>query len=328
MKKILNIYISPYASQVNAKAVKNEFEKIFFRHNFEIKSPSNLNQLTDELKKDSPKRDSIIACIGGDGTINKIINSIDENQNCPPFLILPSGTANDLGNELGLENSIKFLKKLVQYDSIKKVDIIDVNHTAFLTTGGIGIGSDLCDFINQKRHSSAKILNFLKSLKSESYSLALTHLLLTKPFKTYKLKIKADHLDSNGIIVETPFLAISNQNKVAGKLPLAPYTKNNDGQFSVSIFLDKNRFTFIEKLIRLRKGESLLSEKGFIQFETNQLSVEHLSQTPLSFFGDGDILLKDTKFHLSVRPQKQAFYYLDSAKTYLSEYSLDEVSPL
>lgn len=326
MENTISIYVSPLASQVNTHEIEQIFNRVFFRRKFEIKAPKNLDLLSDEIQKEISSDSKIIVCAGGDGTINRILNEVHPHP--ATLFILPSGTANDLANELGIQPHPLLLQKIVQYKTVKEVDVIDVNEKGFLTHGGLGFAADLCEKMNQSRKESERFKHLMKTFKSDSYMIQSAAKLLTQRIKLYKLKLTSPHLPKNGLIVETPCLTISNQSHIAQKLPIAPYTKNNDKLFCVSLFLSKSNFDVIRKFIKLRAGKNLLNELSFNQFETHELRIENLSGEKISFYGDGDIITKDSKFNLKIREDSQKFFYFDNQFNYNTTYSLNKVSQL
>ena len=74
-----------------------------------------------------------IVAIGGDGTINEVINGMlnhpSYETNRPFFSFLPRGTGNDSARTLGISASIEELKNRLLAGSIRSADAVRVDFT-------------------------------------------------------------------------------------------------------------------------------------------------------------------------------------------------------
>jgi diacylglycerol kinase family enzyme len=326
LRSSMSVYLNPFASQVDLKQLRGDFQRTFFRHAVQFKSPPTIEELSQCLQEDVRDGVDIFGCVGGDGTVNRILREIHPGN--AKIFVIPGGTANDLGHELGLSNRIGKMKRLVQYQTLKDVDVLDVNGSPFITHGGIGVGADLCESMNDLRKRSPLFFNMMRKLKADSYGITLAARALLEDTPLYRVRIRAPHLPEEGLVVETPMLLISNQPSISGKINIAPYTNHADRKFSVSVFLSRSGIGFLDQFIRLRMKKTLTNPSKFLQFEAESLSLEILSGQTIPFFGDGDILTRSNEFQISVRERPQAFYFNDPQHQYSSSYSLDGVPPL
>ena len=70
--------------------------------------------------------------VGGDGTVNEIINGFIENHLLTPLAILPGGTVNDFANHLHLPHNTDDFIQMIQDFQTMKVDIGKVNEQYLL----------------------------------------------------------------------------------------------------------------------------------------------------------------------------------------------------
>ena len=326
LRNFISVYFNPKEPEVNLCRLRADFRRTFFRHSIQFKTPKSLDTLSQDIQTDLQNGVDTFACVGGDGTVNRLLREVHPSR--AKIFVLPQGTANDLGDQLGLSKIVRRMKRIVQYQTLKDVDVIDVNGAPFITHGGVGVGARLCDFMNVHRDRSRSFFDFVKKLKADSYGVTLIKQLLTEPMPVYSITIRAPHLPPEGMKVESPLIVISNQPVIAGKLRIAPYTNNSDKTFCVSVFLTKTPWSFIEVFARLRLNKRITDPSTFFQFETATLSMEVHSTEPIPFFGDGDILMSGSHFEIGVRENPQTFFYEDPHCTYSSSYSLDEVPSL
>lgn len=140
-----------------------------------------------------------ITAIGGDGTVNEVINGIKDLSNVT-FSYIPTGSSNDFARGLCLsQNPQEALNTILNPKIIEEIDIGCVknleNSRYFSVSCGIGFDAEVCF-----EALSSKIKNLLNKLKLGKLSylgIALRRLVLTKPidisisinkgeFKTYK----------------------------------------------------------------------------------------------------------------------------------------------
>ena len=81
--------------------------------------------------------------LGGDGTVNEIINGFIENHLQTPLAILPGGTVNDFANHLHLPHDTDDFIQMIEDFQTMKVDIGKVNEHYFANVIAGGMFSDI-----------------------------------------------------------------------------------------------------------------------------------------------------------------------------------------
>ena len=141
MKKIRLVYnksagqnkSSEIISDVIGKLSENGFEVTAFRASKE--NPS------EDFIKNTPEDTYAIVVAGGDGTINRIVNSIMKYNIKVPLAVIPAGTSNDFALHLGLYGDIdKAIDKIIE-GNVEGVDIGRVNDTYFVNVLSAGMFS-------------------------------------------------------------------------------------------------------------------------------------------------------------------------------------------
>ena len=103
-----------------------------------------------------------IIAVGGDGTMNEVANGIMLSGNKEVKIgLLPYGTGNDFAKTIGVTNDLTELKKMIDTNSVKEIDLGLVNYKSekgedasryFINITDVGLGG----FIAQKLSTSSK----------------------------------------------------------------------------------------------------------------------------------------------------------------------------
>lgn len=196
--------------------------------------------------------DYIIA-ITGDGTFNEVINGVMLSQNKKVKLgLLPHGTGNDFARMLGLTDNISVLKKLIESNSIKKVDVGLANFKNvngenasryFINISDVGLGG----FIAKKLSGSSK---WLGATLTFQWAIVST-------FFTYKhqfMKIKTDDSLYEGKILS---YIIANGKYFGGGLGIAPDAKPDDGLLEIVLATEISLWDYLKNLNKIRASQKV-----------------------------------------------------------------------
>jgi diacylglycerol kinase family enzyme len=295
--------ISVYLNSLSSKSAafsEEELKKFFFRHEVVIHNPSDLDELNKKVQADVEAGTEYIFAVGGDGTMNTISQNLVGKKT--KLMVLPTGTANDFAQELGMSNSLKKISKIFNAQTTKKIDAIKVNGKYMMTNGGIGMACEVASTVDHLRKNSDLFKKVMKTIGKETYSLIYAKKMLMSPYKARQVFIESKDSPLLNGMVSTPMILINNQEYIGGKFQVAPKTKNNDGKFNVTIFLHKNRFDFLKCTLQMMRGKYPKDDKDLISFETDQLTLNSVDGKPLVFFGDGEIFPESSMLDLSMVP--------------------------
>ncbi len=174
----------------------------------------------EELVKELKGRYSHLLVAGGDGTVNYLVNLVKNNGIETPMAFLPSGTANDFANVLGMSSDIVEACKQILCGKTCEVDLGRVNGQWFANVFSCGLFSDI----------SQKTPTVLKNTfgKLAYYAAGVGDLVRFR-----KLHIK---IESDGGNYEGPSVIFFVFNgKTAGKLRLAYLSEIDDGLLDILI---------------------------------------------------------------------------------------------
>ncbi|WP_313991038.1 diacylglycerol kinase family protein [Gemella morbillorum] len=237
---------------------------------------------TSETKNAQKLMDGVsskqIIVIGGDGTINEVINNYHEED----IIYLAQGSGNDLARSLQLERSSSCIIKLINSSDFNVYDVGDVNGKKFCSGFDIGFNADVIERVEKSR---------LKKYFG-SYIYLVEGVITILKLKKYYAKIQV-----GDNILETNNLRLLNlmlQPYEGGGIKFSNTATGRDGQFHIMIMTDMSWFRFVYNYIclLLNKHDKL---KGVQILKADSLSVE-TSQSHYQI--DGELVAKDKKMQL------------------------------
>lgn len=173
-------------------------------------------EIADELKGGY---DHLLVA-GGDGTVNYLVNLVKNNGIDTPMAFLPSGTANDFANVLGMPSDTLRACEEVLDGEVCGIDLGKVNGQWFANVFSCGLFSDI----------SQKTPSLLKNTfgKLAYYATGVGDLVR---FRKFHLKIESDGGNYDGPSV----IFFVFNGKTAGKLRLAYLSEVDDGLLDILI---------------------------------------------------------------------------------------------
>ena len=269
--------INPNAGKGKSLEIIPLIEKIFKnmkdRYIIEItKSPGDATLIA---KKYSSQEDYTIYSVGGDGTLNEVLNGmVNTNSH---LAIIPTGSGNDFIKSISRKNEFNLENILIDTISgtIKKTDVAIVNARYFINISSIGFDADVV-----RNAMKFKKLPFIPSKLSYLFSIFLTVF-------SHKNKDLEIILDDNKINNKITLMALFNGKFYGGGMLVAPEAKLCDGYFDVCLVEDLSIFkilTLFPKLIKGKHGE--IKEVSF--FKSRKAIIK--SEKELNLNIDGELV--------------------------------------
>lgn len=225
----------------------------------------------------SDKYSHVIA-VGGDGTINEVVNGLMQSNHSFIFGVIPCGTGNDFIKMIGMSKDGKIAISQIIENQIMLVDVgtVKTENTSHYFINGLGIGFDAV---------AADKANKLKSLGALSYFYAVL-----KTLFTYKEPLIDLTIDNKQVHLPLFLANFGNGYSAGGMFQLSPGALLDDGLFHVT-FISGIRFLRVLKVMpKVLKGQHI-HEKEVQVFVTDQAEIK--STEYLSIHADGEII--DTK---------------------------------
>lgn len=220
--------INPASGKTDYDKIKQNIMKTLENENYEIyetKAPKEATEIASRFKNEE---NTIVYSVGGDGTLNEVVNGIAEGK-CK-LGIIPTGSGNDFYRTL----------KEAQTENVR-LDLGKLNGRYFINIASVGMDAETCNNAN-KIKSKIKL--------HSSYYLALIHTFLTFKSKSLKLKI-----DKNVYAGDYIIAAICNGKYYGGGFKIAPVASFDDNQFDIYLVSKASKFKLIKILASLLKSE-------------------------------------------------------------------------
>lgn len=211
-----------------------------------------------EITKKYPN--SIVYSVGGDGTLNEVVNGIYESNS--KLHVVPFGSGNDY-------------YKIIKDVSTKKVSIGDVNGKKFINIASLGVDAKIVDDVNKDK------IQFLKYQRN-----------ILKSLLTYEKEEVL--LDNNRYLIN--ILAICLGKYYGNGVPINPNYCLDKEIFNVIIANNMTRLEEIICFLKIFKGTHFLDKK-VNTFRTSNLEIKSL--VPILCEVDGEVF-KDDYFNFKV----------------------------
>ena len=236
--------INPVAGKGNAKsyipAIHNHFKGKTEEYHIEI--TRNPGHAMDLAKLYSEKGDYRIYAIGGDGTLNEVLNGMAGSNSC--LGVLPAGSGNDFLKTIYDSRDFGDILKKTINGEVKPIDCGQINNRYFINIMSVGLDAEVAYYsskINKKLHLAGTL----------SYLLGIAAALMKGKIR-FPIKITFD--DSETIETEIALTACTNGKYYGGGFIPVPYTEFNDGILDVCYVEKKSLLSILRLIPKYMKG--------------------------------------------------------------------------
>lgn len=304
MERSYEIIVNPASRSGKGLLIWQEIEpllkqqKISYQVHFSDKS-GDCKALAETLSDKSNGKICNLIVLGGDGTINEVLQGISDLEN---FAIgyIPTGSSNDFARALKIPSAPKeALSAILNADEPKALDIGTVSCNAFTrsfcVSCGVGFDAAVC---KEALHSkSKKVLNKLGLGKLTYLMIALKQLFTAK-------RVSCELTLENGSVVRFNrilFLAAMVHPYEGGGFMFCPGADCTDGYLDVCIAGNISKFKALMALPSAFKGEHF-KYKGLHRFLVKEMSV--CLSHPLWVHTDGEVSHKSDMLHIYCEAKK------------------------
>ena len=306
----------------NARRTWNKVHYLLNEKNIEYKAyvtkkPGHAKKLAEKISSFEDE-DIRLIVVGGDGTINEVLNGVKDLSKIR-FGIIPTGSGNDFARGMGLPvDTIRVLDIILNSIEGKTIDLGEVttgdgDKRIFGISSGIGLDAIVC-----KKTIDSKLKKVLNKLRIGK----LTYLVLTVTslfsMETYDVKVQMKLSEDKKVVdgFETEdveeidfsrliFLAAMNQTAEGGGVPMCPNALNDDGKISIcaaSGITKLKAFLTLPKLVKAKH----VGRKGFLLQDVESMILD--ADREMVLHADGEYV-GDVK-HIEIRVLKNALNVL------------------
>ena len=261
--------------------------------NFKVSYTSHHGEAIELAQKAADKGIDLIVSIGGDGTVNEIVNGIMKSKNNPSLGIIPLGWANDFIKSTGIPSDIIEACKILIKGKIKKIDIGVINNQIyFANICGVGFDAEVAHLANQlkTRHPN------WNSLNAFVYVFATVKKLLS-PFSCRNVKIKFDGQEIHSKIL---FIAVSNGKIYGGRFKITPEAILDDGLLEICLVEEMGRFKYLSIIPKVFKGTHA-SIKGINFYRAKEVAIQF--SEPVLAQTSGEVIEGQKNYIITLLPK-------------------------
>ncbi|UCF65492.1 MAG: diacylglycerol kinase family lipid kinase [bacterium] len=241
--------------------------------------PGHARKLAAELKE----KCAVIVAVGGDGTINEVVNGMMGGK--AALAVIPIGSGNDFTKMLRLPKDISYAIQVIKRNQRKRIDVGKVGDRYF--PNGMGIGFDA--WVVRESTKVHKLRGFLIYL----YAVLKTVFL-------YKNSMVDVTIDGENQSKNIFLIAVGNGKAMGGGFYLTPEAEFDDGLLDVCIIRSLNKKEVFLNLPKAIKGNHMDLEQ-VTMLRVNNLHVH--SELGIAAHADGELLGMDLKdLEISVIP--------------------------
>ena len=269
--KIYAVIINPAAGRGKGKKLENtiltllndELGKIEV---FQTEYPNHAQELARQLKD----KINVIIAVGGDGTINEIVNGMVGGK--AALAVIPTGSGNDFTKMLNLPKEISAVIQTIKEDKRKKIDIGKVGDRYF--PNGIGIGFDA--WVVRESMKVSRLRGFLIYLYS-----------VIKTVFIYKNQTITFTTNEGSTVRDIFLIAIGNGKAMGGGFFLTPQAEVDDGQLDICIIRALSKREVLLNLPKAIHGKHTELEQVDM-LRTDKVNIQ--SEEGIAVHADGELL--------------------------------------
>ncbi|MFA5135210.1 MAG: diacylglycerol kinase family protein [Patescibacteria group bacterium] len=237
-----------------------------------------------QMARAAASSNDVIVAVGGDGTVNEVVNGIAGTGT--EFGIIPTGSGNDFAHLLGIRTKHQAFRALAR-GTVRKIDLGQLNgERYFINAAGVGFDGDV----------AARVRTFLKYSRGfVAYLLAVLRTLIAYRFSRVRVEL------DNGRVFEKQVLLVAacNGTTYGGGFYIAPSAKIDDSVLTVCIIDRASRLYILRCIPKILKGTHV--SLGIVHtYTTTKLDIT--CEQPAAAQVDGEVLPKSRTFSIKIIP--------------------------
>jgi len=274
MPSKLKLIINPIAGGGRAIKILPKIIKIFEQYNYDIViTKTTVRGDAQKSAADITDNCQILVAMGGDGTVNEVVNGILNSQRNVSLGIIPIGTANVLSKELFIRKNFQNACQTIINGNTKIVDVCKHNNRFFLLMSGVGFDAEVVRLIESFRKGNISLLTYI--------------IPIIRTFWNYKFPKFVVEVDGKFTCPGIGFMLVSNIRRYTGPFIITNMAKIDDGKLDVFIFKCSGRLKLLKYALgALFRMVHLFNDIKYLQ--GRNVSVRSVDGSNIPYQVDGD----------------------------------------
>lgn len=231
MEKI-KIIVNPSSGKEQTLTKVKELITLFSQDGFKVNICFTKKKYDAEKFASEDENEDLIICMGGDGTLNEVVNGMYKANIKTPLAILPGGTVNDFATALNLPSDTNKFYNMIKRMKVKPVDLGIAGDRVFANVAAGGLLTKVAYQVeDEKKSMFGRLAYYTEGLReiSKFRSGGSKDLI--------EVDIKCDEFTGKEKIL---MFIIANSASVGGFKNMAPKANVYDGYFDVLIVKEMN----------------------------------------------------------------------------------------
>lgn len=216
-----------------------------------------------------------VVAIGGDGTLNEVINGVVLGENETPIAVISAGTVNDFANYLSLPQGIDEFCDLIKEFNVKEVDLGRIDGTYFMNVLAGGLLSDV----------GYKVPKELKAIFGKmAYYVECAKDIPRNLFHSIPISVETEEFSEE---CECLLFIVANSQSVGGFRNAAPLASVSDGLLDVLILKKVEVGQLSNLLLKIVQGDHI-NHPNVEYFQTKKIDIKILDDSKVIVDYDGE----------------------------------------
>ena len=210
-----------------------------------------------------------IVTLGGDGTLNEVINGLVPRDIA--IAVFPTGTGNVFCKEIGLKSDVDFFLSLFEKGRVKRFDVGFAGSRPFISVSGAGFNAEVVRRMENVRRGNMRMFEYI---------VPTFQALFKYSFPPIRVEVDGEEICEDAFLVE-----IGNTASYGGPMKFTNLAKPDDGILDVCVFTRHRRM--LKHFLGTVTGLHLhFSEVIYAKGKTVRLS--SVGEVPMHVDGDGN----------------------------------------
>ena len=226
-----------------------------------------------ELAREAARMHDLLVVVGGDGTLNEVVNGIAGSN--AELAILPAGTGQDFGRSYGIPTRFDDAVRVALTRELKTIDLGRATFAGgeryFANVGSVGMSGAVARRANSMSKALGGRATFYYALVREFIR-----------WKNTEVTVTFNGGERRGPMHD---VIVANGQWHGGGMRLAPEAKFDDGLFDVVLIGDINKRDFVTTVPKIYKGTYLAHPKVDL-VRTKAVTVDAPERLPIELDGE------------------------------------------
>lgn len=273
---------------INPKANKKKVDKIFSEISATLSAKAIRFETFIDVWPEEINLYAQIWLIGGDGTLNYLINYYAIVN--IPIVIFKGGTGNDFATKLYGKVTVPAQINKVLLSEVKRIDAAMCNGKKFIN--GVGVGFD------------GEVLKLMTSIRRLGGHFGYLWIVIRKIFSFKEIFYRIQYDDTN-LSGKYLLLMITNSTQTGGGFMVSPSAEIDDGKLNMVLCKPQPILKRLKYLTIIKKGKHL-NKDFIIHKEIKEVKIECDKETAAQI--DGELICAKT-FEIKILPNHYLFKY-------------------